>query len=144
MNTIGKMAVAATAFAVLNKIFGSDGSVGISRENTYTSRMTLAAGKSIGTLKRIITRHISEIIGDGCEGFKIGKTGNPDNRAADYAGYSQMWLLCKSRSRGVIEALEAYYNGKYIDAEGNDNRNAGSAGIMSNRHRVYYLYIVIR
>lgn len=144
MNIIGQSVIAAAVFALVSDLFGDGLPHGIGRDSIYDDFLvTDSRRRSLATLKRGITRGINTIIA-GCNGFKIGKTGVPADRAAAYRSYSRMFLLCRSRSRGVIEVLEAYYNEKYHGAYGNDNSNRGSAGVMANSHGCYYLYIVVR
>jgi len=54
-----------------------------------------------------------------------------------------MFLLCQSKYPELIENLERYYNEKYINHKKNDNKNMGSASVMSEIKKNYYLYIVV-
>lgn len=94
-------------------------------------------------LKRRLTRAINLVVSD-CEGFKIGKTGNPKSRTAAHRTYSRMFLLCCSADVKLIESLESHYNHKYILDKKNDNKKVGSAGTAKAVNGKYYLYIVTR
>ena len=116
---------------------------GISREDVIDKSIDLDI-KNLGGSKSRITRVINDYANDRrVKGFKIGKTGQPYERASQY-GYTQMILLGKSRNKKLIENLEAEYNEKYRYHPKNDNINAGSAGEMVSKDGYYYLYIVIR
>lgn len=142
MNIIGKSIIAAAAYALLESIIGEE-PIGIGNDNVFDDFLVSGSDYAdMTSLKQAITRNINAIT-DGCEGFKIGKTGDPGNRANAYRQYSAMYLLCRG-SRSDIEVLEAYYNDKYHGHPRNDNQRRGSAGIMSNSHHRYYLYVVVR
>lgn len=94
-------------------------------------------------IKQRITRSINKLVKD-CEGFKIGKTGNPKTRNRQHHTYQTMFVLCKSKDGDFIEDLEAHYNDKYINHEKNDNHRAGSAGKAVPAGKYYYLYVVLR
>ncbi len=106
--------------------------------------LMVAAKKSdnLAAVKRIITKNVNLLI-DGCKSFKIGKSGVPKRRFANYSGYSRMVLLCQSRCASVIEHLEAYYNTKYRNHAKCDNINGGSAADMSGSG-LFFLYVVLR
>lgn len=130
-------------YDTLVRIFGNNDAEGILREQIHTDCLVKEKDyDNVSALKRVITTNINAII-SSCRGFKIGKTGDPGNRANAYRRYSRMYLLCKGR-KSSIDILEAYYNSKYCGSSGNDNIKQGSAGNMTNSHRCYYLYIVVR
>lgn len=95
------------------------------------------------TLKSMMTRRIKKII-DGKRRFKIGKTGDPEGRLTKYSNYSAMYLLCRSSDAGTIEVLENYLNNKFCVMKNCDNQKGGSAGLMTNKHSEYFLYLVIQ
>ena len=93
---------------------------------------------SVGIIKKIIKR-------ESVEGFKIGKTGQPDERtgANDYENYEKMYLLCQSKSRDTISRLESVLNDIFFDDLKNQNQKKGSAGTMVSRDGFYYVYVII-
>ncbi|MBR4678564.1 MAG: hypothetical protein IKO99_11245 [Bacteroidales bacterium] len=93
------------------------------------------------TLKGMMTRRVKKII-DGKRRFKIGKTGDPEGRLTKYSDYRAMYLLCRSSDAGTIEVLENYLNNKFYAFENCDNQKGGSAGMMTNKHGEYFLYLV--
>lgn len=97
---------------------------------------------NLSAVKRRITKSVNLLI-DGCKRFKIGKTGVPERRFANYGGYDRMVLLCKSRCASVVETLEAYYNCKYRNHPKCDNIRGGSAADMSVGGK-FFLYVVLR
>ena len=98
--------------------------------------------QSFGVLKGMMTRRVNKIV-DGSLRFKIGKTGAPEGRISKYYDYTAMYLLCQSSDIGLIESLECYLNDKYCGYDNCDNVKGGSAGMMTNRHNQYFLYLVI-
>ncbi len=97
---------------------------------------------NLAVLKGKITRVVNSLE-DGCKRFKIGKSGVPKSRFANYGNYSRMVLLCQSRCESIIETLEAYYNCKYRLHPKCDNINAGSASDMADGGS-YFLYVVFK
>lgn len=95
------------------------------------------------TTKRCTTMCINKIIAD-CKAFKIGKTGDPQSRAANYGDFDKMYLLVQSKNSLLIDRLEGYYTQKYYGHKKNMNINRGSAAVMASSHRTYYLYIVVK
>jgi len=93
-------------------------------------------------VKQKITSSINRII-ETYGHFKIGKSGIPVQRAKQHREYKEMFLLCQSKYPELIENLERYYNEKYINHKKNDNKNMGSASVMSEIKKNYYLYIVV-
>jgi len=69
--------------------------------------------------------------------FKIGITGNPDNRAAAY-DYDEMVVLYETRSERHARDLEAILVEDYRDYC--DNKRRGGAGRLSGPP--FYLYVV--
>lgn len=130
----------AALYAVFQK---NNPEISFRNENIFTDCLVVDNNSEIPALKRLITRSINKIVKQ-CKSFKIGKTGCPDNRFANYKDYDRMILLCQSSDCGIIEVLESYYNQKYFAHPKNDNQRIGSAGIMSNSDSLYFLYIVVR
>ena len=97
---------------------------------------------NLAALKGKITKVVNSLV-DGCKHFKIGKSGSPKGRFANYSEYSRMVLLCQSRCASVIETLEAYYNSKYRVHPKCDNINGGSASDMTGSGS-FFLYVVLR
>ena len=101
-------------YDTLVRIFGNNDAEGIPREQIHTDCLVKEKDyDNVSALKRVITTNINAII-SSCRGFKIGKTGDPGNRANAYRRYSRMYLLCKGR-KSSIDILEAYYNSNDID-----------------------------
>jgi len=98
---------------------------------------------NVGAMKTQITRSINDII-PNCKSFKVGKTGNPENRNRQHIEYKDMFLLCESNDDEFISDIEHYYNLKYIDHPKNDNKNIGSACKSKSMNGKHYLYIVVR
>lgn len=99
---------------------------------------------SIKVLRTEVCREIDFKI-EKSPNFKIGKTGNPDARAADkeYSQYKTMHLICKSTQTAIIDELEAYCIEKYSQQPNNQNIRQGSAGQMNKKQQFFYLYIVV-
>lgn len=137
------MKVTKSLYDVLLSVFGNRDIEGIPREQILDDCLVREREyASTASLKRVITTNINAIV-SSCKGFKIGKTGDPGNRANAYRQYSRMYLLCKGR-KGSIDVLESYYIHKYIGRAKCDNAKEGSAGSMTNSHHCYYLYVVVR
>ena len=102
-----------------------------------------ASASEDSVIKTQVTKTVNKLI-SSCNGFKIGKSGNPKTRAYSYQQYNNMYVLCSSNSVEFIEDLEAYYNDKFIDHSKNDNQRTGSAGESVAANGSYYLYIVVR
>lgn len=142
MNIFGISAVAVAAYKILKEICLNKDLEGIDNSKVFDDYLLEDNGQDYRIMKSVITRRIEKII-TNVDRFKIGKTGYPDGRVSNYPEYSAMYLLCHSNDRATIEVLEAYYNQKYCDYDYCDNQRKGSAGIMTNRHKDYYLYIVV-
>lgn len=80
------------------------------------------------------------------QSFKIGKTGNPDERVMykDYFGkYKEMHLLYQSLYPEVISELERHFISKYYRKTKNENIDKAGTGKMNSRDGYYFLYLMI-
>ena len=98
--------------------------------------------KDLSASKAYITRRINDI-SRSARGFKIGKSGQPNNRVGSY-DYKHSDELAKSKDKKLIASLEALYIDKYFNHPKCENINKGSAGKMETDDGYYYLYIVTR
>lgn len=114
----------------------------IESDKIFVNYLVEDANQDYSVLKGMMTRRINKII-DGSRRFKIGKTGDPEGRFTKYSDYAAMYLLCSSSDAGTIEVLENYLNDKYCGYDNCDNVKGGSAGMMTNRHNQYFLYLVV-
>lgn len=99
--------------------------------------------KSQGELASLIFNDIKKINRRYGQ-FKIGKTGNPDRRQAEYTRYHTMFLLCSSKDAEMINLFEDQFIQAFISHPKNQNRNAGSGGKSTRSSGRFYLYIVVK
>lgn len=114
----------------------------IERDKIFVDYLVEYHSQEFKTLKSMMTKRINKII-DSNHRFKIGKTGDPEERFTKYSDYTAMYLLCRCSDMGIIESLECYLNNKYYPMPNCDNVKGGSAGLMTNKHSEYFLYLVI-
>lgn len=76
------------------------------------------------------------------KGFKIGKTGSPDDRNKQHTDFKKMYVIVESKSEEFIEKLESIYNEKFISNKRNGNFKTGSAGKMTGKNGRYFLYFI--
>jgi len=76
--------------------------------------------------------------------FKIGKTGDPDRRQAEYTRYDTMFLMCSSKNPELINLFEDQFIQAFIKHPNNRNKNAGSGGKSTRSQGRYYLYVVVK
>ena len=110
--------------------FGGQERIEVSQRGMVTGsfeRVTTTSRRKLSQYKR---HHAS---------FKIGFTGNPNNRARAYQGqYVRMEVLCKTSSRDYIKVMESDMTLDYW--EYCDNSIAGGGGSVEGPP--YYLYVV--
>ena len=131
------------AYTLLKELLNENLNEGIKPDYVFADFMIeIETGDNLKSKKTQITNAINTII-ENFDRFKIGKTGDPDHRSSQHAGYSSMFLICKSKKHDIIEHLEALYIDKYFTHPKNENFNRGSAGAMCNSHHAYYLYVIV-
>ncbi|MGH1338696.1 MAG: hypothetical protein ACRBFS_21460 [Aureispira sp.] len=139
-----KIILGATALAYLFFKNSSDSKPaigGIPKDRVYTDYMVeYKKNANLSTIKRQISKNLNFLIAN-CENFKLGKTGNGEERALGYKGFEDMYLLCESSNERYIDELEAHYIQMHIENPKNENERRGSAGKMGSKNGKYYLYV---
>lgn len=137
------LGAAGVAISIVRLIISEDESLsGIASDSVYDLGHTITQKSNIAASKRTITLNINKLT-RSCSKFKIGKSGKVKQRAKAYKGYDTMYILAKSRTASIIEDLEAYYNNKYQFDDKCQNKNAGSAAVMTASSGWYFLYIAL-
>lgn len=139
---ITNIIASAAVIKLIYELVINNDTANIKSDKIFNDFLVVNPTQELRTLKGMMTKRINNLIDQGTR-FKIGKTGNPDERFTKYSNYSRMYLLCQTTEKELIEILESYLNDKYCIFQNCDNVRGGSAGIMTNKHSLYFLYLVI-